>query len=878
MKIKRNPIANAIKIALYSGLLSTVALTGVAYAQDDDDESVEKLEKTVVTGSRIKRSDVEGAVPVTIITREEIELSGQSSAADLLRNMTFNSMGSFRPQSGSSLQSVSTINLRGIGAGRSLVLIDGRRLPMAPTSGQAQDLNMIPLGAIERIEILSDGASAIYGSDAIGGVVNIITRTDYEGFEIMLGGQEVSVPSEDGGSVEEGSILFGAASEKTSVIAGLSWNSREIIFAREFPWTSGTSFFGNNFSLTDPDTGALTFNIIPSPACDFPNSAFFTAGSLCRFNFTEVSADDASIDNKSLYVKVKHDISDNWQVWANTSVVTTESFGRYAPVPDSRFLDAAGVVYRPLSVDSPNNPTNPNSPLYDPSLGLTPAEVDWFHRFAALGNRDNTVRTLLTDIDIGVIGTVADKFEVELGVRHTNSTVAGVGRNYLLRSAAQTLIESGEYSLANPFSTPESVLNQMRFTTFRDAKYTMQEVFGSVSFDMFEMTHGAAQLYVGAESRKIKYADIYDPQSAAGAVGGSAGNSAGGNRRVTSIYFEALIPVLENLEVSLAGRSDDYSDYGSDFSPKIAFRYQPLDNLTFRASFGEGFRAPSLDMLTQDDAFSADSVFDPVTCGFINGDPDNNCQINALSIGNVDLTSESSKQFSVGAAYEPTDWFNMTLDYYNISIENRLRSFTSQSLIILDDRGDPIPDGMSVVRDANGIITQVIRGWGNQGDFDVSGIDLNLRFSYSLLGGNMLTNLQVGHTLDMEVDNDRPLISDPGLPEQRVSLNNRYSYGDWSAAYNINMIGSQYDDVTVERDAAGNFISQTREGHVPTWVTHDLQINYHAPWDGVFTIGARNLTAKLPPIGLGDVGSRDYDFNLYDGYGRTTYIRYRQSF
>src|SRR5690606_25104597 len=246
MKMKRNPISNAVYKALFTGFVASSALGTVALAQSDDEQSVEEQGKITVTGSRIKRSDVEGALPVTVITREQIELSGESSAADFIRNLTFNTTGSFRPQSGSSAQGTASVSLRGLGSSRTLVLIDGRRMPKSPSTGADQDLNTIPAGAIERIEILSDGASAVYGSDAIGGVVNVILRSDYEGVEIMLGGSEPSIPS-SGGEVEEGSIIFGSAGELSRFIAGVSWHSREIIFQQPNPWTEkGTTSYGNN--------------------------------------------------------------------------------------------------------------------------------------------------------------------------------------------------------------------------------------------------------------------------------------------------------------------------------------------------------------------------------------------------------------------------------------------------------------------------------------------------------------------------------------------------------------------------------------------------------------------------------------------------------
>jgi len=857
MKIRRNPIASAIKIALYSGLIASAAMTSTAYAQEE--ESTEKLDKVTVTGSRIKRSDVEGALPVTVITREQIELTGESNAGDLIRNLTFNSSGSFRPQSGSSAQGVAQVSLRGLGASRTLVLVDGRRMARSPVTGSSQDVNTIPIGAIERIEVLSDGASAVYGSDAIGGVINIITRTDFEGFQIMLGGAEVSIPA-NGGEREEGSVLFGASSDTSSIIAGVSWNDREIIFARDFPWNSpGGSVYGNSFTtIVD---GNDQFNWRTVGGCDFPDTGFYTLGARCAYDFTLVSADEASVKNKSFYAKAKHQVNDNWEIWANASFSETSSFGRYAPVPDSSYFST------PLTANSPNNPTNPNGNVYDPSLGLDPQSVNWWHRFDALGNRDGEVTNTMTDLLLGTTGQIND-VEVEFGVRHTDNRTSDVGRNYLLRSAAAALIESGAYSLANPYGSPESVLNSMKVTIFRDAKYDQDEVFGSAAFDMFEMEHGAVSAFVGASFRKDKYADIYDPLSEAGQIGGSAGNSAAGGRELTSVFFEALFPLMENLEMNLAGRYDDYDDFGDNFSPKISFRYQPLDNLTVRASYGEGFRAPTLPSLTQKPAFSATSVGDPQSC--INQGQPENCslQINDTQQSNPGLQAEDSKQFALGLAYEPTDWFNFTLDYYNIEIGNRIRSFGAQFLINSELAGDPLPPGLFCQRAPSGSIQQCFTGIGNQGVVETSGLDFNAQFNYEVLGGQVSTNFLLSHQLDQSVDGGRDFIKDPGTPEQRAVLSNTYSYGDWTVAYNINMIGDQYDYI---EDGQG-------VGHVPTWVTQDLQVNYNTPWDGKIIVGVRNLTEKAPPIDLGNVGSRDYDFNLYDGYGRVTYLRYIQTF
>jgi len=232
MKHNPNSLATAIKYALGAGMVASLAATAApVWAQEAEEEEAAIADRIQVTGSRIKRIDVEGALPVTVIDRETIELSGESNAADLIRNIPFNTSGSFRPQSGSSAQSVSNISLRGLGSGRTLVLVNGRRMPAAPLTGSGADLNMIPMGAIERIEVLTDGASAVYGSDAIGGVVNVVLRSDFEGAEFMIGVADVE-PS--GGDRKEGYITFGASSDRSSLIGGVSYNSRDIIRPRLF--------------------------------------------------------------------------------------------------------------------------------------------------------------------------------------------------------------------------------------------------------------------------------------------------------------------------------------------------------------------------------------------------------------------------------------------------------------------------------------------------------------------------------------------------------------------------------------------------------------------------------------------------------------------
>ena len=882
MKYRRDPIATAVRYALCA--TAAVGLSAPVLAQAQEDEAAD-LERVTVTGSRIKRTDIEGALPVTVITRDEIDNSGYTSAGEFIRQLPFNSFGSYRPQSGSSFGGAAEVNLRGLGASRTLVLVNGRRLPKAPQTGASNDLNIIPLGAVERIEILTDGASAIYGSDALGGVINVILRKDFQGAELMLGAADPSIPNE-GGDRTEGSVVFGASSATSSIIAGASWDTRDIVFARDYPWvTQGASFYGNSFRHVAPGVSPFALTAIPggcepttfaNPAAAVPRSSGGLANSAgdtfrCGYDFALVSADEASFNNKSAFARAEHQISPDWTLYSDILYARSESFGRYAPVPDTS--DPIFGGFGPISVDSPNNPTNPASPLFDPAFltqieGGAPVPVHWWHRFDALGTRDDTNGTEVTDLLVGAQGMIGN-VEVDFGWRDTDNQYTRIGRNYLVRTTASQFIEDGTYDLQNPLLNDPQVLNSMKATIARISIYNQWEAYVSAAWDWLDTDAGAVQWFLGAEYREEVYSDQYDSLSEAGAIGGSAGNSAGGVRDVTSAYFETLIPVIADLEVSVAGRYDKYSDYGNDFSPKVSVRWQPLAELTVRGSYGEGFRAPSLDIVTQLDSFSADSVNDEATCLAAAEPADCSIQINGLRTANPDLQSEQSEQFSFGVAYQPLDWISGTLDYWNIEISERIAFFGTGTLLNREQAGDPAPPGLGVERDpATGAITRIVQGFGNEGTVEVDGIDLSLTTTFDLVGGRLSNNLTVAYTNSYKTDGGRDLVDDPGNPQWRATLQNVYEYGDFSFGWNMNAIADQCDEID---DGAC-------VGHVPTWVTHDLQVNYFTPWNGRFTIGVLNAFEKFPPIDVGFTDGRDYDFNLYNGDGRIVYARYKQSF
>jgi iron complex outermembrane receptor protein len=252
----------------------------------------------------------------------------------------------------------------------------------------------------------------------------------------------------------------------------------------------------------------------------------------------------------------------------------------------------------------------------------------------------------------------------------------------------------------------------------------------------------------------------------------------------------------------------------------------------------------------------------------IGEDADCSSQINALVIANPDLGSEQSDQYSLGVVYQVTDAISVELDYYNIEITNRIRAFSAQSIIDARLRGDSVPDAFTVSRSPNGAITSLVRGFGNDGSLETSGIDFkaNSMFEFGD-AGTLRTNFNLSHIVDYKTDGGRNFVDDPGVPQMRLNLSNVYSISDFDFTWNLNLIDSQCEDITADGEC---------EGHIPSWVTHDLQVAYNTPWNGKVSFGAQNAFGKQPPLFA--FGGRDYNFDLYSGFGRTMYLNFKQSF
>ncbi|MGD8533353.1 MAG: TonB-dependent receptor plug domain-containing protein, partial [Gammaproteobacteria bacterium] len=537
---ERNPVRDAVRYALTAGVAASfVGAPAATLAQDD----VAVQDKVTVTGSRIKRVDIEGPSPVSVISREDIDASGEISVAEVLRGSSFNTFGSFRNSSGSSAQSQNVVSLRGLGGQRTLVLLDGRRITGSPTfgAGSATNLTTIPLAAVERIEVLRDGASAIYGSDAVGGVINIILRKDYEGMHLTYG---VGRPTQTGGDEDSASIVGGVSGAKGNITFGFDWQSKQIIFQgdRSFSATglSAFGFPGSYFAYlttndprntaraftedTDGDGNAdsnlqptyLSVGTFPDPRCpenlgtsdQFPASV--QVGSFCRYNYAGVAANEADNDTKSFFINANYDINESTTFFTRGTFTHGESFGRYAPSPFTS-------PFPTISRDNGNNPTIPgatqvstgtpfggqSAPVDTDGDGTAdstlegPFSVSMYYRNVPGGFRDTNVEDTLVDYMAGLQGTVdfLGGMDWELGAQWskawTNTTNQGYGLTPFLITDIQNE-DFDPYEVNIPYGADQAAFQSAAAGTgTADNDSRVVSFDGQVTFDAFQLNNGA---------------------------------------------------------------------------------------------------------------------------------------------------------------------------------------------------------------------------------------------------------------------------------------------------------------------------------------------------------------------------------------------------
>ncbi len=861
----------ALSVAISFALGTGAAFTPVAVQAEE--QQVEKLQKMKVTGSRLTRASMEGSTPVAVIGRAEIERAGDISIADVLRKSSLNSFGSFSESSGNSWQSQATMSLRGLGPSRTLVLINGKRLPGSATMGAgAANLNVIPAAIVERVEVMADGGSAVYGSDAVAGVVNVILKDEFDGINVTVG---AGIPSQDGGDEQNFSIVTGTSGEKGNIYFSFEHDSKDEIYLRDRDFLSssntdaanyfdmsGVSIFGRNVyhaGQLQPLFGRETDAKCESSAGFVGITNYPGLGDICGYDYTAEAAKTASLERNTVFVNGNIFLTDTTTFNGQMLLSRNESFGRFAP--------AAGF----FSVD----PTTSGGADFFTENGLDPAQgaATVYYRFDNVGTRDTTVKDFQADLKAGLDGSFyTDSFgeviwETGYHLNYSNSNERGTG--YVLRTPAESLANAGEFQNGE-FSADATA--DLAATTARESEMQMHQVSGGLQFDLAQVGNVTIPLYFGAEYTTYDYFDQYDSQSEAGNIIGSAGNSAAGDRETYAFYAESLIAFTDELEMNLAARYDHYSDFGDEVSPKASFRYQPLDNLMFRAGAGMGFRAPSLSNLYGADSESNDWAKDYVYCE-ANGISDADCperQYTATRTSNEDLDAEKSLSFNFGVSYSPIEDLDVTVDYYNIQIEDTIVMNTLQSMI--DQERNSGQSNPNITRDSSGSITHAIVPLSNIGDLDTSGLDLKVNYLYDFNAVTVRYDFMGSYVLDYSSPEyvngpTNNKVGRNGLPEYRFQTGLGFNV---MSEHDIYLSADHIADQAQDVDENYN-----KTGKIPSHTTFNVAYNYLAPWDGKFTAGVRNLTDEDPAFESDGV---TYNDELYSIQGRVYFLNYSQNF
>ncbi|PBJ84017.1 TonB-dependent receptor [Lysobacteraceae bacterium NML93-0399] len=948
----RTRLAAAVQLSLL------LAVPAAAHAQSAATEPEARTLDTVqVTGSRIRKAEMETAVPVQVLSREDIDRSGFTSVADIVQNLTasgaalntkFNSSGNFGfpPDGGGVGAGAATVDLRHLGAKRVLVLVDGIRWVNESSGsgvGSAVDLNTIPLALIERIEVLEDGASSIYGSDAIAGVVNIITRREADGGSLDLHYGEYD---DLGGATWGADLGWGGGTERAQWFLGASYyKQREVAstkFANAAVPVPGTGLANGSsatpagrFIFEDPNTGE-TVDLTPNDGATAPiydpsqtgctrTDDYHCFGTADRYNFAPNNLLLTPSERKSVFGQVRFEFTP--QVSAYARVLYNERTSSNQAAPEPIFLGTDAGVYNPYAEStltiSALNPFNPfgfdlTTEGDSPNLFLLarrPVEggprryTQDVNTWYAAGGLEGTfavgVRTWNWDVNL-----VRSQSRAE----QTNTGSYNIRRiNEALGDPAVCATIAGCTPL-NLFGGPGTITPEMLAfiqPVVRDeSRNTLTLASANVTGDLFEMWAGPLSFAAGYEYRKYEGSYTPDPITVAGEYNGVPSGITRGEYDVNEAYAEFSVPLMrdgafgEMLDLSIAGRYSDYSTFGGETTGKIGLRWQPVDEILFRMSYAEGFRAPSIGELygtlsrfdaTLVDPCSGFAVPSPACAadGVPPGYTQTNSQISVVTSGNAELQPEHSRSLMIGSVWSPSfadgaawsDRLDLGVTFYRHHITDAIQAPDAQAIL---ERCIATRDPFSCASYDRSDRGQIIRFddiLANLGTIKTDGWDFTAAWTlperdWGRLRFDAKTTWVTRYELANETGALEPRrpgveVNNSAIPEWSGTLVTDWTRGPWSLAWTVRYIDSLVESCGGANGFAICDDSANDVNNLGATTYHDLQLSWrYTRWlDGLrMSLGVNNVTGKEPPVCL-SCSLNGYDASTYDLPGRFVYAR-----
>jgi iron complex outermembrane receptor protein len=856
-------------------LLFLSMLTPAVSAQD----TVEWERVNVIATGTHLRIDAQSALPVQVITREEIQRSGAQNAEELLDRVTANFGGQREAQGigDGTMPGFSGASLRGLGAGQTLVLLNGRRLANYAFTGlgaQGVDLHAIPLAAIERVEILKDGASAIYGSDAIAGVINFITRKDYAGVDVSA---TYSKPEAGGGERTRLTLAAGrgdAAKDGFNVFGVVDVQKSERLRSVDRPFAA--SGYHPELGLVNLSVASWPANILmetgpvnpAAPECTVLTVNRPRAPHACGFDAQRTTDLVPPAQQLNLFGRGTLRLSADAEGYAEVSASSTRIEFRISPAPAAK-----GFTQNETSFVLPAS-----SPYYPTGLGLS-GDLDLAFRTLPLGGRTSEVESTNVRVLVGMKSRVGEwDLDGALALNDSRSTERYLS-GYVDAGRLSAAIGTGMVDPFRPMGPEGDALLRASqvIGTAREAKGQTQTADLRATRELLQLPHGPLQFAAGIEARHEYLRDLQGT-IVVDVIGVTPAAPKEGARSAQAAFVELLAPLAKGLEVQAAARLDRYSDFGTSISPKLAARFQPSPSWLVRGSVGSGFRAPSLPELhtlttttTMENSFvnGGDGWTDPARCPITQAPADCGANVPATVGGNAALHPQRSTQASLGFVFEqPKAWF-ASVDFWAIRVKDTIGALQFDQVV----NDIPAYEGKNVIRgpvDPNhpelpGPIVRIDTLNENLGDQRISGADLTLylrprdtslgRFSARLDGTYVFHARQ-------EVVRGSPV----DLMGRRVPR--------WNHVLTFNLDNGPWTGTLAQRYRHGytdeNPLPDGSTRRVASYIVWDGQIAYDAGRNTRVWLGVRNLFDKEPPFtNAGFNFQTGYDAGYADPYGRT---------
>jgi iron complex outermembrane receptor protein len=902
MNSKLKQLTYALAPIIGAGVALTVASTPV-FAQQ-----AQKIEKIEVTGSNIKRVEGEGPSAIVVLTKEDIDRSGATNAYELLNLVSANNSAgnvSIANTIGALTFSANTASLRGLQGGRTLVLLNGKRLNSF--AGEIQgvqgvNLTTIPFNAIERVEVLLDGASAVYGSDAIAGVINFIVRKDYRGAEVT---GYYATPTRGGAgpdgsqSTFKGAFGFGDLSkDRFNVFVAAQYDKQD-------PLEQRSRSFSNTSVRLDTGLIGISGNTFPGhistggigspgfPNCS-PSTYFPDLGERCFYDPAQQAGVQMipKVETFNIYGSGTFQFTNNLQGYVSGNYSKQENNFVIQPVPISDQF-----TYGPNGEFVSNILLQPSSPFYPTALaaaagvGGQPLNVRW--RAVENGNRDSTDTNEQFQIVGGLKGTFGS-WDWDASVTYNEGTTEQqLNGGFPLYSKVLPLLRSGTVNLFGPNSA--AISDAVRATNFvgkvfdGEAKSTVFDA--KMSGEVFSMPAGRAALAVGFQASKEDFAQTPAPVLASGDLSGFGGNVLAVNkdRDSNAIFAELNVPLLRNLEGNIAVRRDDYSDFGTTTNPKYSLRWQPTKSLLLRTSYGTGFLAPSLYQLWTPNiqGVSATGLSDPIRCPVTqNVGIDCQTQFGVVFGGNPSLAPEESKQWSVGIVFEPAQGWSISADWFDLYLQQGITNGIAPATVL----GDVAQYGHLITRAAPdaanpnlpGRIISIDQRYINLGGTKIQGIDANIQYSapptsvgrfraamsgtYYIKYDSQQTDGSYAGFISNQLGSPVTGISPRWKSYQSISWDN----GPWGAVLG-NSYQSSYTDAQTDLDGNERTVSS-----MSLW---DVQLSYKGFKNLTLVAGAKNVLDTDPPhTNQQNSFQSGFDPSYYDPRARVVYVQATYAF